>query len=596
MSDSPILTFDAPSKLGKVASVDTSRVLIAVENAALLPRAAVGSLVAIQGTTAQEFLIGMTERVTRQLREQTAQPDAMAPTTLAVEVVPDDSLRAVLLGTYRTIEGTVRNRFKRGADSFPQIDRDCFLIEGGNLQRFMGLLGKDLDETQRLELGHFAIDHSAAAIANGDRFFQRHAAILGSTGSGKSCAVSLILERAHARKHANIIVFDMHGEYASLANPPARKDGTVPTPIAAVFKIAGPGDLDKPPENALFLPYWLLNREEMLSMILDRSDQNAPNQAARFTTHVREFKDATLKAEKQETVRATFTVDSPVPYKLTDLLVKLREDDTGMKPGASKAEIKGDWNGKLTRFISRLEAKAEDRRYGFMFKPPEAALKYDWLAKQITKLLAPGEGKHGIKVVDFSEVPSDVLPVVTGVFARLLYDVQFWMQPEKRTPFVFVCDEAHLYLPVREDADAVEKQALYCFERIAKEGRKYGVSLLVVCQRPSDVSRTILSQCNNFLILRLTNDQDQNVVRRLMPDSLAGVLDGLPLLDTGEALLLGDAILLPARIKLKFPTIEPLSQTRNFWQEWGEKAPDSAAVAAAVETLRRQSRTTGTLA
>jgi hypothetical protein len=595
VSDTAILTFDAPSKLGKVASVDTSRVLIAVENAALLPRAAVGSLVAIQGTTAQEFLIGVTERVTRQLREQTAQPDSMAPTTLAVEVVPDDSLRAVLLGTYRTIEGTVRNRFKRGADSFPQIDRDCFLIEGGNLQRFMGLLGKDLDEAQRLELGHFAIDQSAAAIANGDRFFQRHAAILGSTGSGKSCAVSLILERAHARKHANIIVFDMHGEYASLAKPPAQKNGTVPLPIAAAFKIAGPGDLAKPPEDALFLPYWLLNREEMLSMILDRSDQNAPNQATRFTTHVREFKDATLRDEEQETVRATFTVDSPVPYKLTDLLVKLREDDTGMKPGAAKAEIKGDWNGKLTRFISRLAAKAEDRRYGFMFKPPEAALKYDWLAKQITKLLAPGEGKDGIKVVDFSEVPSDVLPVVTGVFARLLYDVQFWMQPDKRTPFVFVCDEAHLYLPVRDDADAVEKQALYSFERIAKEGRKYGVSLLVVSQRPSDVSRTILSQCNNFLILRLTNDQDQNVVRRLMPDSLAGVLDGLPLLDTGEALLLGDAILLPARIKLRFPAIEPLSQTRNFWQEWGERAPDSAAVGAAVETLRRQSRTAGVL-
>lgn len=596
MSDTPILTFDAPSKLGKVVSVDTSRVLIAVENATLLPRASVGSLVAIQGTTAQEFLIGMTERVTRQLREQTAHPDPMAPTTLEVEVVPDDALRAVLLGTYRTIEGTVRNRFKRGADSFPQIDRDCFLIEGGNLQRFMGLLGKDLDEKQRLELGHFVIDRSAVAIANGDRFFQRHAAILGSTGSGKSCAVSLILERAHARKHANIIVFDMHGEYASLANPPVPEDGTEPIPIAAMFKIAGPGDLDKPPENALFLPYWLLNREEMLSMILDRSDQNAPNQAARFTTHVREFKDKTLKDEKQESVRATFTVDSPVPYKLTDLLMKLREDDTGMKPGKTKEEIKGDWNGKLTRFISRLEAKAEDRRYGFMFKPPEAAHKYDWLAKQIAKLLAPGEGKHGIKVVDFSEVPSDVLPVVTGVFARLLYDVQFWMQPEKRTPFVFVCDEAHLYLPVREDADAVEKQALYSFERIAKEGRKYGVSLLVVSQRPSDVSRTILSQCNNFLILRLTNDQDQNVVRRLMPDSLAGVLDGLPLLDTGEALLLGDAILLPARIKLKFPAIEPLSQTRNFWQEWGEKTPDSAAVAAAVETLRRQSRTASKIA
>lgn len=590
MSDAPILAFEAPSKLGKVASVDTSRVLIAVENAALLPRASVGSLVAVQGTTAQDFLIGMTERVTRRLREETAQPDPMVPTTLAMEVVPDDALRVVLLGTYRTIEGTIRNRFKRGADSFPQIDRDCFLIEGGNLQRFMGLLGKDLDEKQRLELGHFVIDHSAVAIANGDRLFQRHAAILGSTGSGKSCAVSLILERAHARKHANIIAFDMHGEYASLANPPVQKNGTAPQAIAAAFKIAGPGDLIKPPENALFLPYWLLNREEMLSMILDRSDQNAPNQASRFTSHVRSLKEGTLTTEKQPDVKATFTVDSPIPYKLNDLIHLLETDNTTKGVGKT-GPVKGEWEDRLTRFISRLAAKAEDRRYGFMFKPPDTALKYDWLAKQIIKLLAPGDGKHGIKVIDFSEVPSDVLPVVTGVFARLLYDVQFWMQPEKRTPFVFVCDEAHLYLPVREDADAVEKQALYSFERIAKEGRKYGVSLLVVSQRPSDVSRTILSQCNNFLILRLTNDQDQNVVRRLMPDSLAGVLDGLPLLDTGEALLLGDAILLPARIKLKFPAIEPLSQTRNFWQEWGEMVPDAVAVAAAVETLRRQSRT-----
>lgn len=508
MSDTPTLTFDESSKLGKVSSVDTSRVLIEVENATLLPRAAVGSLVAIQGTTAQEFLIGMTERVTRQLREQIAQPDPIEPTTLATETVPDDALRVILLGTYRTIEGISRNRFKRGADSFPQIDRDCFLIESSNLQRFMGLLGKDLDKKQRLELGHFVIDRSAVAIANGDRFFQRHAAILGSTGSGKSCAVSLILERACARKHSNIIVFDMHGEYASLADPPASENGTVPPPIASAFKIAGPGDLDKPPDNALFLPYWLLNREEMLSMILDRSDQNAPNQASRFTLHVRELKECTLIEENKNDVKATFTVDSPIPYKLSDLLDKLRHDDTAKGVGVSGKEVKGEWEGRLTCFLSRLEAKAEDRRYGFMFKPPEDALKYEWLSTQIVKLLAACDGKHGIKIVDFSEVPSDVLPIVTGVFARLLYDVQFWVQSEKRTPFVFVCDEAHFYLPVRNDADAVEKQALYSFERIAKEGRKYGVSLLVVSQRPSDVSRTILSQCNNFLVLRLTIQLD----------------------------------------------------------------------------------------
>ncbi len=595
MSTTAALSFDESSRLGKVASVDTSRVLIVVENPALLPRAAVGSLVAIQGTTAQEFLIGMTERVTRQLREQVGQPDPMSPTTLATEVVPDDGLRVVLLGTYRTVDGVARNRFKRGADSFPQIDRECFLVESGNLQRFMGLLGKELDEAQRLELGHFVLDKSAAAIANGDRFFQRHAAILGSTGSGKSYAVSLILERASARKHANIVVFDMHGEYASLAAPPAKAPGSTPSPIASGFKIAGPGDLDKPPDNAMFLPYWLLNREEMLSMILDRSDQNAPNQASRFTMHVRELKEATLRSVEKTSVLATFTVDSPVPYKLSDLIARLKADDTAKGVGADgKREVKGEWEGRLTRFISRLEAKAEDRRYGFMFKPPPVSLGYEWLAQQTKRLLAAESGKPGIKVVDFSEVPSDVLPVVTGVFARLLYDVQFWMEPTKRTPFVFVCDEAHLYLPVKADADAVERQALFSFERIAKEGRKYGVSLLVVSQRPSDVSRTILSQCNNFLVLRLTNDEDQNVVRRLMPDSLAGVLEGLPLLDTGEALLLGDAILLPARIKLNMPKIEPLSATRDFWREWGEKEPDGAAVAAAVETLRRQSRSSPT--
>jgi hypothetical protein len=381
----------------------------------------------------------------------------------------------------------------------------------------------------------------------------------------------------------------MHGEYASLANPSLVGEKNPPPPIAQCFKIAGPGDLDAAPANTLFLPYWLLNREEMLSMILDRSDQNAPNQASRFTLHVRNLKEKTLTEQKKEDVKATFTVDSPVPYKLTDLVAKLKEDNTTKGMGKN-GPVKGEWEDRLTRFISRLEAKAEDRRYGFMFKPPAAASNYEWLAQQVAKLLTPGTDKHGIKIVDFSEVPSDVLPVVTGVFARLLYDVQFWMEADKRTPFVFVCDEAHLYLPVKDDADAIECQALYTFERIAKEGRKYGVSLLVVSQRPSDVSRTILSQCNNFLVLRLTNDQDQNVVRRLVPDSLGGVLDGLPLLDTGEAILLGDAILLPARIKLKRPIIAPLSSTRDFWREWGEKEPNITAIQAAVETLRRQSR------
>jgi hypothetical protein len=150
--------------------------------------------------------------------------------------------------------------------------------------------------------------------------------------------------------------------------------------------------------------------------------------------------------------------------------------------------------------------------------------------------------------------------------------------------------DALIRLPVRDGADAVQRQALGSFERIAKEGRKYGFSLLVVSQRPADVSRTILSQCNNFLALRLTNETDQGVIKRLMPDSLAGLSSILPLLDTGEALLLGDAVLLPTRIKLDVPKITPDSATRDFWREWGTQEPQEDAIKSAIESLRSQAR------
>lgn len=576
-----VFDFRKENLIGRVAAVDTSRVAISVEDSALLTRIGIGHLIAIKGATEREYLIAITERVTRSLQDNSLDLQSESEDVIPLVAAPTDSLRGVMIGTFRTVDGERKNTFKRGADSFPQIDRECFVIEGGNLQRFMGLLGSGFSEDEKLKLGVFVADRSAEAIASGDKFFQRHAAILGSTGSGKSWAVALLLERAAKLKFPNIIVFDMHGEYSPLCEG---KDA-----IAKGFRIAGPGDLEKPDDSVLFLPYWLLNRDEMLSMILDRSDQNAPNQASRFTSHVRKLKQKTLTAAKQDAVAKTFTVDSPIPYVLADLLKELNDDNTRKGVGSSGREVKGDWEDKLTRFISRLEAKTEDRRYGFMFQPPQEAQSYDWLAKQLIKLLASTEG-DGIKIIDFSEVPTDVLPVVTGTLARLLYDVQFWMSADQRTPVSLLCDEAHLYLPVRDDADAVQRQALGSFERIAKEGRKYGFSIVVVSQRPSDVSRTILSQCNNFLALRLTNETDQGVIKRLVPDSLSGLTDYLPLLESGEAILLGDAVLLPTRIKLDQPKIAPNSATRDFWKEWGASQPDAKAIEAAIESLRSQTR------
>lgn len=231
-----------------------------------------------------------------------------------------------------------------------------------------------------------------------------------------------------------------------------------------------------------------------------------------------------------------------------------------------------------------------DKRYGFLFQPNINALDYGWLSNLLCKMIGADDERKGIKIIDFSEVPFDVLPIVTGIISRLLFDVQVWMNEEKRTPFAILCDEAHLYLPIQEDADSVQKQALGNFERIAKEGRKYGISLVVISQRPSDVSKTILSQCNNFLVLRLSNDRDKSVIRNLLPDALKGILDQLPLLDVGEAIAVGDAILLPSRIRLKTPQLKPISATKNFWIEWENKKADNAAIIQAVENMRCQTK------
>lgn len=578
----PALQFDTSQKIGRVTSVDTSRVFINVDNHDLLTRISVGQIIAINGYTPNDYLIALVERVTRQIKEDIFLEDEDVRSDITSEN-REDTLRAVLIGTFKSKYGTSYNTFKRGADTFPQIDRDSYIIESSNLQNFMNLLAKDLDSDKMLQLGHFVIDKSAVAIADGDKFFQRHASILGSTGSGKSWTVSLIIEKAHALAYPNIIVFDMHGEYTPLASSDSA--------IASRYKIAGPGDIDIPEDKTLFLPYWLLNREEMLAMILDRTDQNAPNQASRFTTHVRCLKEEYLKNQKKDTTAQTFTVDSPIPYSINDLITKLDSDNTATRKSSDgKREIKGEWADKLTRFISRLESKIEDRRYGFMFRPPNDSTAYSWLEDQLISLLYSDNKNKGIKIIDFSEVPSDILPIITGVLARLIFDIQFWISTEHRTPITIICDEAHLYLPIKDESDAIEKRSLESFERIAKEGRKYGISLLIVSQRPSDVSRTILSQCNNFIVLRLTNDRDQSVIKRLMPDSMAGLIDSLPLLDVGEALILGDSILLPTRIILDSPKIKPNSATRNFWTEWNQNPPSKEAIVTAVETLRRQTR------
>lgn len=574
-----IFNFKKDNKIGTVISIDTSNIIINVDNPEIMTKLSIGHILAVKGHFEHELLICIVEKVTRTQLEMIIVEDMEED---EMESDTNDLIRASMIGTFKSVDGSKRNVFKRGVDLFPNVDSECFLVDGDNLQRFMNILGDKVEENQKLKIGNFASDSNSMAILDGDKLFQRHASVLGSTGSGKSWCVASILEKASELKYPNIIVFDMHGEYSPLANGENK--------IAERFKIAGAGDLESEDSDLIYLPFWILNREEILSTILDRSDSNAPNQSSRFTAHLKTLKLASIKKENDEIVEKSFTVDSPIPYSISELIELLKEDDNGTKPGSGGKPIKGDWNGKLTRFISRLETKIEDKRYAFLYDPIEECYSYEWLNSFISKLLCMENDSKGIKIIDFSEVPSDILPIVTGTLARILYDVQFWMEGNKRTPFTLLCDEAHLYLPVKDEADAVQKQALYNFERIAKEGRKYGVSLFVVSQRPSDVSRTILSQCNNFIVLRLTNDRDQNVVKNLVPDSLKGVTDCLPILDIGEALVLGDAILLPNRIKLHEPKLKPESNTVDFWKQWNVLEPKYEELTKAIRNMRAQSR------
>lgn len=592
-----IFSFTEEQGIGEVRSVETSRITVRVTDGQRLQKARVGRLVAIQ-SMGDEWLIGIIERVWRHPVELPTLAEAEMPEDQAVIQQEENGVAISLVGTYRARDGQKRDTFSRAVFALPEINRPVFPIEEKSLEDFMGILSASskAEAAAPLKVGTYTLDGKATAYIDGDKLFQRHAALLGSTGSGKSFTVASILEQSAQLPHTNMIVLDLHGEYSSMK-------------FASHYRIAGIGDLKDAREGAIFLPFWLLTYDEMQSVFVDRSGDNAPNQALALMDSVIEMKRGAIEALKRVDLLDGFTVDTPVPYRLSELVQSLdskneeviptgEEYVSGAKKGLPKTE-KGPLNGKLSRFLIRLKTKMNDRRYAFMYQAPAEYETYDALHALAKKLLGTGNAKDGvnpgIKIIDFSEVPSDILPVVVGLVARLVYQVQFWSDPgpagDERHPVVIVCDEAHLYLPSSAASTGpLEKRALENFERIAKEGRKYGVGLLVVSQRPSDVSTTILSQCSNIISLRLSNKTDQGVVKQLLPESLEGLMEVLPTLDVGEAVVVGDATLLPTRIRMNKPVHEPRSATIAFWSRWA-KPKKEVDLVAAVENMRRQSRT-----
>lgn len=577
-----LFTFNDDSYiLGNIREVDTRKVTILVNTDKDLRKARVGQLVAVQLSGATEcWLIGMIDKVIK----------AVVAPLPALEVQEDDAdeidafedivintVKITLMGGARWDAIEQKYKFSRSLDHVPEIDSTCYVLKDAHLEEFMRVISECGDGEHSLELGSYKLNENARAYVDGNKLFQRHAALLGSTGSGKSWTVASILERSSKLPSSNLVVFDLHGEYKELS-------------YAKQLRIPGPDEVDTDDDSLLFLPYWLLNSEEIQSLFVDRSEFSAHNQVVIVQDAITEQKKAFLQTNGRSDLLQAFTLDSPIPYSLDNVIGKLRFLNEERVPGAQAGKEKnGPFNGEFSRLLVRMASRLQDRRYGFLFNSPDKYNQYGSLSMIAETLMGFGNQKKSIKVIDFSEVPADILPVIIGLVARIIYQVQFWTNPESRRPVAFVCDEAHLYLP-RKEGNPVERRAVEAFEKIAKEGRKYGVALMIVSQRPSDVSATILSQCNNIISLRLTNADDQATVRKLLPESLESLLEALPIMDVGEAMVVGDSVLLPSRIKIDPPTEKPLSATIDFWSRWQENVTNTD-FALAVENMRRQNRT-----
>jgi hypothetical protein len=578
-----IFDFKDIDALGSVISVDTASVIVRVDDLDRLKRLQVNRLVVLQSSKPGQHLIGVVVKITRK-------PDTREIEDADVDdedftLNENNLVKVTLIGTLLDRVGSDHNVFRRTMETVPEIDANCFSLEGQRLTNFMQVISDVQTEGPKLSLGHFTLDDEAIAYLNGNKLFQRHAVIVGGTGSGKSWTTARLLEQVAELPQANAVLFDIHGEYRPLKSDSFKH-----------LKVAGPSDFENKrglKDGVLHLPYWLLGYEALVSMFVDRSDQNAPNQSMVITRAIVDAKKSTLDPVKHKDILENFTIDSPVPFDINAVLNGLKKLDEQMVEGAKAGtEKQGPYHGKLSRLIGRLEAKQSDRRLAFLFQPPKECMDMGWLEEMVHAISAgrgaQGGGTGGIKIIDFSEVPSDILPLMVSLLAQIIFSTSIWTESEKRHPIAIMCDEAHLYIPERMQADSSDSVAVEIFERIAKEGRKYGIGLVVISQRPSEVNRTVLSQCNNVIAMRLTNGDDQNVIRRLLPDSLGSFGDLLPVLDIGEALVVGDASLLPTRVRITEPAMKPDSQTVRFWDRWNEPEPKSGTPSA-IRSWRRQS-------
>ena len=462
----------------------------------------------------------------------------------------DDEMEIVELEMLGESSDTANSKgaFQRGVSVFPSLGDAVFSATPEDLA-----LVYACPEATTVRIGTIHQDQRLPAYVVTDDLLGRHFAILGTTGSGKSCAVVLIL-RAILAQHANahIVLLDPHSEYA-----PAFGDAA---------EILTPDNLQ--------LPYWLLNFDEMMEVVLGDEQQDHAATSAILNECIGTAKKQFLENSEDE---FPITVDTPVPYRLTDLLQYI--DD-----GMGKLDRPED-TAPYLRLKARLNHLRSDKRFAFMFGGVSIR---DNMADILSRILRiPVDGKP-ITIMDLSGVPSEILNVVVSVLCRLTFDFALWS--ERAVPILLVCEEAHRYAP--QDTELGFEPTKRALSRIAKEGRKYGVSLCVVSQRPSELATGMLSQCNTIFAMRLSNQKDQDFVRGSIRETATGLLDFLPALHNGEAIAVGEGVPLPVR--LVFDELDeayrPLSGTASFSAAWSQDVESKSFIKDVVSRWRHQKR------
>ncbi len=457
-----------------------------------------------------------------------------------------------LLGEILTGEKGNHGNFHRGVTYYPHFDTQVMTADARDLAMVYAP-----PDVAIARLGSIHQDRSIPAFAVTDELLAKHFAVLGTTGSGKSCVVSLVLHAIlEQNPNGHIVLIDPHNEYAAAFGDRAE----------AIHL------------SNLQLPYWLLNFEELVEVVVGHNQERAYAEIEILKTGVIEAKKMFLReGERSDHI----TVDTPVPYRLGDL-IKVFDDAMG------KLERTEEIVSYL-RLKSKIESLRIDRRFSFMFS---RLLVDDSMGRILSRILRiPVAGKP-VSIVDISGIPSEVVDVVVSVLARMIFDFSVWASHDRarKAPILLVCEEAHRYIPRDEVTKfGPSKKAI---SRIAKEGRKYGVGLCLVSQRPAELSTSALSQCNTMIALRMSNIRDQEFVANALPESAGGLLSALPSLAQQEAIIVGDGVTIPMRMRFDDlpPERRPASDTAAFSQAWRTEDADIGFIDEIVERWRLQKR------